>query len=249
MLRNTFLHIPGIGPKRERALHEAGFLTWDDYLSRPSGTVLPRNAAKLARERLEESVYRLEAREAAYFDRCLPSAERWRMWGEFAGEAVFLDIETTGMACSLDYVTVVGLHDTSGTKSFIRGENLFMLPEILSRYRLILTFNGAQFDLPFLKSHMGDIFRNHGHIDLRFALGRLGYKGGLKSIERQMGMRRPEEVEGIDGFEAVILWQRYLRGDENSLEKLVAYNRQDVENLRPLMELAYEKLRSMTMGE
>ena len=94
---------------------------------------------------------------------------------------------------------------------------------------------------------MGDIFENHGHIDLRFALRRLGYRGGLKSIERQLGIRRPDEVAGIDGFEAVRLWYRYLRGDGKALDTLVSYNRQDVENMRPLMELAYEKLRAETL--
>jgi uncharacterized protein YprB with RNaseH-like and TPR domain len=166
------------------------------------------------------------------------------MWGDFMEDAVFLDIETTGMGPPVDYVTVAGLHDARGTHSFIRGENLFTLPERIEKYRLIVTFNGAQFDLPFLRSHMGDIFSRHGHIDLRFVLRRLGYRGGLKSIERRLGIRRPDEVAGMDGFEAVLLWRRYLRGDEKALEKLVAYNRQDVENLRGLMEFAYERLRS-----
>jgi uncharacterized protein YprB with RNaseH-like and TPR domain len=244
MLKNTFLHIPGIGPRREAALHAQGIATWAQFLARPHESRLSRSLIPVAVERLEESSFRLGAREAAFFDRWLPPRERWRMWGDFAQEAVFLDIETTGMTAPLDYVTVVGLHDAQGTHSLIRGENLFMLPERLAKYRLIVTFNGAQFDLPFLKSHMGDIFSHHGHIDLRFVLRRLGYRGGLKSIEHQLGMRRPRELEGVDGLEAVRLWRCYLGGDEKSLERLVAYNRHDVENLRPLMEFAYEKLRS-----
>lgn len=244
MLENTFLHVPGIGPKRESGLHRRGYTTWKKFLARPHESGLPASLVPTAVKRLEESAFRLAAGDAAFFDQCLPSREKWRLWGDFAQEAVFLDIETTGLGPPGDYVTVVGLHDAQGTHSFVRGENLRTLPDALSKYRLIVTFNGAQFDLPFLRAHMGDIFRHHGHIDLRFVLRRLGYSGGLKSIECQFGISRPRDVADIDGFEAVRLWFGYLRGDEESLSRLVAYNRQDVENLRPLMCFAYERLRS-----
>lgn len=244
MLQNSFIHVTGIGPKRERALHRRGITTWSRFLSKPADSGLPASVIEQAVRQLEESAYRLGARDALFFDRNLPSCEKWRMWSDFESEAVFLDIETTGLGPPIDYVTVVGLHDSSGTHSFVRGENLFMLPEALAKYRLVVTFNGSQFDLPFLKAHMGNIFGGHAHIDLRFVLRRLGFRGGLKSVERQLGIRRPPELAGVDGFEAVRLWHRYVAGDENSLKKLVAYNRQDTENLRPLMELAYGKLKA-----
>jgi uncharacterized protein YprB with RNaseH-like and TPR domain len=244
MLRNSFIHVPGIGPKREKALHRLGITTWEEFLSEPTRSGLPASVSDAAVRRLEESIYRLDARDAAFFDRSLPSRERWRMWGDFREEAVFLDIETTGLGPPADYVTVVGLHDSRGTHSLVRGENLFLLAEELAKYRLIVTFNGSQFDLPFLRSHMGEIFSRHAHIDLRFVLRRLGYRGGLKSIERQLGIRRPGEIADMDGFEAVRLWHRYIAGDEDSLRKLVEYNRHDIENLRPLVELAYDTLKA-----
>jgi uncharacterized protein YprB with RNaseH-like and TPR domain len=247
MLRNTFLHIPGIGPRREHGLHSRGIRTWDKFMADPDRSGLSKSLAHIAAEWLEESFYRLGAKDAAFFAGCLPPGERWRLWDDFQHEAVFLDIETTGLGPPIDYVTVVGLHDAAGTHSYVRGENLFMFPEAIGRYRLIVTFNGAQFDLPFLRARMGDIFENHAHIDLRFVLRKLGYRGGLKSIEKQLGIRRPDELEGMDGFEAVRLWQNHLRGMSGSLEKLVAYNRQDVENLRPLISFAYEALRASAL--
>ena len=33
MLRNTFVHLPGVGPKRERAFWEQGILDWDGFLA------------------------------------------------------------------------------------------------------------------------------------------------------------------------------------------------------------------------
>jgi uncharacterized protein YprB with RNaseH-like and TPR domain len=248
MLQNSFIHITGIGPRRERALHRRGITTWSRFLSKPAESGLPASILDEAVRRLEESAYRLEARDAAFFDRSLPSCEKWRMWSDFEGEAVFLDIETTGLGPPLDYVTVVGLHDSSGTRSFVRGENLFMLPEAIAKYRLVVTFNGSQFDLPFLRSHMGDIFSGHAHIDLRFVLRRLGFKGGLKSVERQFGIRRPAELADVDGFEALRLWHLYTAGDESALKKLVEYNRQDIENLRALMEFSYRELRAKLLS-
>ena len=35
MLRNTFVHLPGVGPKRERAFWEQGILDWDGFLAHP----------------------------------------------------------------------------------------------------------------------------------------------------------------------------------------------------------------------
>jgi uncharacterized protein YprB with RNaseH-like and TPR domain len=66
----------------------------------------------------------------------------------------------------------------------------------------------------------------------------------LKSVEQQLGIRRPGDIAGIDGFEAVRLWRHYMAGDEGSLKKLIEYNRHDIENLRPLMEFAYDKLKA-----
>ena len=77
------------------------------------------------------------------------------------------------------------------------------------------------------------------HVDLRFLLARLGYRGGLKKIEPRFGIQRPGEVDGMDGYMAVILWERHQRGDRTALELLLQYNREDVVNLEILMEQAF----------
>ena len=65
-----------------------------------------------------------------------------------------------------------------------------------------------------------------------------------KKIEKDTGIIRSDEIEGVDGFEAVRLWQRYQWGDEKALETLISYNNADIMNLEPLMEMAYEKMKS-----
>ena len=80
------------------------------------------------------------------------------------------------------------------------------------------------------------------HIDLRWVLRRLGYHGGLKSIEPEFGICRDESVDGLDGHEATVLWSRHLRGDHLALQQLIAYNSEDVLHLKAIMEMAYDRL-------
>jgi uncharacterized protein YprB with RNaseH-like and TPR domain len=77
------------------------------------------------------------------------------------------------------------------------------------------------------------------HIDLRYILASLGYKGGLKSCETQLGFHRGDLAD-IDGFFAVLLWYDYLKNkNKKALETLLAYNIQDVLTLEMLMVISY----------
>ena len=92
--------------------------------------------------------------------------------------------------------------------------------------------------MPFLRAHFPHARLDQAHIDLRFVLASLGYRGGLKVVESRLGLRRDPAIQGVDGFEAVRLWHRYRRGDRNALEKLILYNLTDVANLVELAETA-----------
>jgi uncharacterized protein YprB with RNaseH-like and TPR domain len=76
----------------------------------------------------------------------------------------------------------------------------------------------------------------------------IGYRGGLKAIERAMGIERSGETKGLTGRDAVRLWAQYMRGSDSALDTLLAYNREDVVNLEKLMEHAYFDMRSMAMA-
>lgn len=244
MLEHTFVHIPGVGPATERRLWDQGVVTWADALDRgscPSGFSGAR-WAQGCRE-LEESIASLRRREHRHFAAALSSAEHWRAWADFRRSAVYLDIETTGCSGS-SQVTVVGLYDGARTRSFIAGDNLDQLPEVLEGYAMIVTFNGASFDLPFLRRRFPGMPLDHLHLDLMHALRRIGLRGGLKAIERRAGIERDHDLRGLDGWDAVRLWREYCAGREESLETLVRYNAADIENLELLAERAYAELRA-----
>jgi uncharacterized protein YprB with RNaseH-like and TPR domain/predicted nuclease with RNAse H fold len=245
VLRHSFLHIPGIGRRTERDLWEAGILSWEDY-ARPA----PVGAA--LRRRLEtyvpRSIEALRRKDAGFFARLSAWGEAWRLYPEFASESVFLDIETTGLSPVFDSVTVVGLFDGRRYEVFIEGQNLSALPEKLKRYSVAVTFNGSGFDLRFLKLAFENLALPPVHIDLRWVVRRLGYRGGLKAVEREFGIRRERAVAELDGYDATVLWSRYLRGDHGALRQLIAYNTEDVVHLKAIMEQAYDRLAKEVAG-
>ena len=55
-------------------------------------------------------------------------------------------------------------------------------------------------------------------------------------------MERSRDIQGMDGYQAVMLWHAHQWGEKGALEKLIRYNTADIVNLEPLMEIAYEKM-------
>jgi uncharacterized protein YprB with RNaseH-like and TPR domain len=248
VLTHTFLHIPGIGHRTERGLWSSDILSWEDFLQ--SRTIpFSRLRAPAVRRHLEISLQHLEDQSPQYFNNLLPAGELWRLFDDFRDTAVYLDIETTGLNHWGSHITTIALYDGKSIAHYVYGDNLHDFAENISRYSTIITYNGKCFDIPFLKQHLGISF-NHAHIDLRYVLGSLGLTGGLKGCERKLGLDRGD-LDGIDGFFAVLLWQDYLKNrDSRTLETLLAYNIQDVITLETLMTIAYNyKLNSTPFSE
>jgi len=62
---------------------------------------------------------------------------------------------------------------------------------------------------------------------------RQNLKGGLKIVERLLGIKR--RLTGVDGYIAVQLWYDYVNNNnKEALQTLLAYNEEDVVNLRVL---------------
>ncbi len=247
MLERTFVHLPGVGPKKERQLWECGIDSWEAAIGcceRVPGFSGAR--WNEVRQRLEASRRSLAVRDHSFFSESLPGAEHWRAYPAFKRHVAFLDIETTGLGHWAD-VTVIGIYDGIRTTTYVAGDNMDDFAENIADFGMLVTFNGRTFDVPFLQRRFPSVTWDHLHVDLRFDLGKLGLKGGLKSIERQLGIAREDGISEMSGDDAVRLWYEYLRGDEEALAQLIAYNAADVENLQVLMEFAYERLAARLM--
>lgn len=242
MLEHTFIHLPGFGPRRERRLWERGISSWDDFLGRFGFSPYTKQLCSA----VATSKYALGAGDGSYFASALPSQEAWRAFPHFQ-RAAYLDIETTGLSPATDHVTVIGVFDGKKTHSYVHGINLEDFNEDIRKYDMLVTFNGSMFDVPFLKSHIANLDMPRLHIDLRFVLASLGVRGGLKRIEEQFGMGRQGDLKGLTGYDAVKMWQAYIRRkDEKALDRLIRYNSADIGNLKKLMEWAYKEKRKCT---
>ena len=242
MLKHTFLHTPGVGPAIERKLWDCGILSWEHWLEGCSTVRLNRRVSEALDAQIERSIQALAAGNARFFEESLPVSEAWRMYGEFRESVAFLDIETTGLSLWFSQITVIGLFDGHDVKVFVRGINLDDFPREIQRHSLLVTFNGKRFDLPFLRQTFGELPPHVGHLDLRYPLRRLGYSGGLKRIELQVGIEREGALREVDGFLAVLLWREYEKGNRAALQTLMRYNMEDVVNLQHLADLAYNQL-------
>jgi uncharacterized protein YprB with RNaseH-like and TPR domain len=247
MLHQTFIHIPGIGKQTELELWQHGIQNWDDAdrFEKRFGFAGPRLQRKLD-EYIPLSRSAIQNRDAAFFQRLTALGEAWRVYPEFSDNCVYLDIESTGLSTVFDSVTVVGLYDGRRYTVFTQGDDLDDVQRALQNYSVVVTFNGSGFDLRFLKNSFPELVLPPIHIDLRWMSRRLGYIGGLKELERSLGIVRKSEVAEINGFDATVLWAKYLRGDTAALENLIEYNTEDVVHLKAIMEICYDKMSERT---
>ena len=237
MLTNTFIHIQGIGAITEHRLWESGIRDWDS-IDRDLPIPVSPSRKYFLQKGVEESRRHLDMCSPAYFSQLLPANQCWRLFPEFRDSIAYLDIETTGLDRYFNRITTIALYDGHAIKTYVQGQNLNDFVEDIQRYKVIVTYNGKCFDVPFIESYF-KIRLNHAHIDLRYIMQSCGFRGGLKGCEQQLGIDRGD-LKDIDGFFAVLLWDEYQRtGDQKVLDTLLAYNVQDTVTLENLMVTAY----------
>jgi uncharacterized protein YprB with RNaseH-like and TPR domain len=236
-IEQSYIPVSGIGEKRERSLWAQGATHWDRF----DPDLLGETTGARVEAFIERAEPRLESADADFFAREFPDRAQWRLYENFRSQTLFLDIETTGLDQHRDVVTTVSLHRDGKTETLVRGRDLTAerLQDHLENTALLCTFNGAQFDVPFLETAL-DLSIDRPHVDLRFLGRRVGLSGGLKAIEQDVGIER--EQPDIDGREAVRLWREYERGDRAALETLIEYNRADTVNLETLFDVLVDRL-------
>lgn len=151
----------------------------------------------------------------------------------------YLDIETTGLSRYTSDLTVIGIAlEKAGKIKVVQ-----LIEDDLCDYKLlkalkgideIYTYNGSRFDLPFIQTKLAvtlkDCFK---HTDLMYDCWRNNLKGGLKVVEKKLGIKR--HLKNIDGYVAIQLWWQYVNDyDKHALRTLLKYNREDIVNLQTL---------------
>ena len=151
----------------------------------------------------------------------------------------YLDIETTGLSRCHSKITVIGIALEKGRTcdvfQFVE-DDLYTnkIIRILKNVEEIYSYNGSRFDFPFIKTHLKlDLNEHCIHTDLMYDCWKKNLKGGLKVVEQKLSI--PRKLKDINGYMAVQLWWQYKNdGNQDSLRRLLEYNKEDVVNLRVL---------------
>ncbi len=123
MLKNTFIHIPGVGVKTEKRLWDSGILHWNDFIETFSDSLPQRKIAQL-KTYIWESRDHLEAGNPKFFEKLLPSNQHWRLFSEFRHSTAYLDIETTGIKMWGFEITTIALYDGESIFYYVKDQNL-----------------------------------------------------------------------------------------------------------------------------
>jgi len=223
MIHNSFIFLEKISHKTEQNLWQQGIKDWNTFLkTKTIKGISPKRKAYYDRK-IQQAKQQLRKENSAYFSQ--PKKETWRLYPYFKEEACYLDLEID----SYGKIILLGISDDYQTKTFIKNINLEkdILEKELSKYKLIITFNGSSFDLPKLKKQLKII--QIPHLDLKPLCIKLGLKGGLKQVEKQLNLNRPQHLKGSP----VSLWKAFhASGDREWLNLLINYNKEDIENLK-----------------
>ena len=164
--------------------------------------------------------------------------------GKFTDQRLFKDHKN-------HHITVLGVRVLqAGKDSFLQlvgeGVSKIMLLSILQGVELVVTYNGRSipgrvrgcigFDFPVIASQLGVVVdKDFKHLDLWPLCWQHGLWGGQKLVEQSLGLKR--RLPGRDGSWAALICEKYeTTKDENFLEELLAYNRDDVFMLWQIQE-------------
>lgn len=245
MLHTTFQRLlPGISPNREAAYWKLGILTWEDLERHfaPQKSLF-ENDPELAQDRIFAKARSAFAnKDAAYFASLLDRREHYRIPLSFPEKTVFLDIETTGLSRYYDVITLVGWSYQGKYNTLVMGGDEQPLRAVLADACVVVTFNGSLFDIPFLREGFSNLPMPPVHVDLRFLAKRVLFSGGQKSIEDEVGFKRPPYLVEIKGESAPVLWHQYRRGDLDALKLLTEYNYCDILGMKFIFDRVVERI-------
>ena len=252
MIRNSFIFLSKIKHKKEQLIWSQGIRDWNSFLGNEIKGISKKSKAHYDRK-IQEAKEALHDNNSSYFINKLPSTETWRLYDYFKQETVFLDIETSSATNINSYLTVIGLYDGYDTKIMIKDVNLNIneLKKELSKYKLIVTFNGSTFDIPYLNKKYPDLLPEIPSIDVRHLCNKIGLNGGLKQIEQELGITRENQIiDRLYGGDPLKLWRMFKgSGDKYYLNLLVEYNEEDVINLKKITEYVIDKLKQIYLKQ
>jgi len=177
---------------------------------------------------------------------------------DFDKESIcFIDIETTGLNKSNNFIYLLGMlyfdQNSSSwniTQYFIDNlkeekDLLHQFNDMIKKFKIIITFNGESFDIPFIKHRMSKYMKSNNIDNLlsfdiykklkeeRPFLNLKNYK--LKTIEETLGIYRDDI---ISGKECINLYYKYVKTKDKSLiDDILKHNHDDLYYLIDILKI------------
>lgn len=167
-------------------------------------------------------------------------------------KTLFVDIETTGLSPDVSAITVIGCCQMDGTVTQWFNEDGFSQKKILLEFldfchpfQTLFTFNGATFDLPFLKAkikelNIEDSLDHIKHVDLYQILRPFRHLLPVKTfrqkdLEQYLGISREDN---LSGRKIVKTYQTFLETNHTKYkEQLLLHNKEDLTGLLQISSL------------
>jgi len=236
LIETSFLQFTGIGKKTFSKLLDAGYTDWNSIVENPYN--LPFGSSMSTRLLVEIREYQaqLQNRNIAFFTERLVAEDKWKILLDYYDRISYFDIETNGDIYGNNITVIVCLH--KGTiYRYVNSENIESFLDILEDVELLVSFNGISFDIPMVQNFFHIRLIPCPHIDLRWVCYHKNLRGGLKSIEKQMGIQRPKHLDGVDGMDAIVLWHNWIEKNDHASKKLLLeYCEMDVVSLQLLTQ-------------
>lgn len=174
--------------------------------------------------------------------------------------SLFFDIETTGLSSDLSAITAIGCCQPDGKCIQWFNEDGFSQKQILADflsfckdYKMIISFNGASFDLPFLTAKireygLTDSLSSKTHLDLYQRLRPYRHlfpfrRFRQKNFEDYLGLKRKDT---LSGKKVITAYQSWLKtGDSTLKNQILLHNKEDLTGLKAVFQLlCYPSLES-----
>ena len=241
-LYSSLMHISGISPKEESEYWKKGIYNLSQLRE-----VLYLKDALLNDVHLDPILKSIEDISNSDISKILNElynksgrSNYYRVAYSYPEDIMFLDIETTGLSRIYHYVTLIGWIINGNYNYWIPGMDDSVFRDTFKKAKMIVTFNGTKFDCPFLNKIFNDIkVTKKPHIDLMYLCKAFGLMHGQKKIETQVGFNRPKEVAQCDGKEAIVLWYKFLFGNDSALKEMIIYNFYDISGMMFILDYIF----------
>lgn len=245
MITRSFRIFQDVDKNIESKLVQQGIEDWEDFLQKEKIYGVSREVKSAINQKINQYKQALQKKDYGVFKPLGPQYH-WQLYEILKREnkICYLDIETTGLKFLKDDITMVGIYDGKNYINLTKNRNLNQqsLKEIIDPFDMLVTHYGLKFDIPFLSFSFPEVNFDKLHFDVSFNAEKLNLGKDLKEVEKSLEIWREKHIADISGFQAVKLWEEYLKGNEESLKLLIEHNRNDVINLAKIADKIFEIL-------